>query len=267
MKNPRTYGNPPFNVALVHGGPGAVGEMAPVARTLAPDYGILEPLQTQFTLDGQVDELRTILNKHADSPVILVGFSWGAWLSYIVTANYPGLVNKLILISCGPFEHQYVSQIQDIRLSRLSDDEQDEYNLIIDRLSDLHVGGKARIFARLGQLAAKVDHYDPVQNELLEGDMPEHPGDGNIFHQVLREAQEMRERGELLELAGQIRCPVVAIHGDYDPHPAVGVIEPLTSRLEDFWFVIMDRCGHKPWIERQAGDRFYEILKAKLHAP
>jgi hypothetical protein len=35
MKNLRIYGKAPFNVAVIHGGPGAVGEMAPVARELS----------------------------------------------------------------------------------------------------------------------------------------------------------------------------------------------------------------------------------------
>ena len=37
MSNLRTYGEPPFGVAVIHGGPGAGGEMAPVARVLAYD--------------------------------------------------------------------------------------------------------------------------------------------------------------------------------------------------------------------------------------
>jgi len=46
MKNFRKYGKPPFRVAVIHGGPGAGGEMAPVVRELASDCGVLEPIQT-----------------------------------------------------------------------------------------------------------------------------------------------------------------------------------------------------------------------------
>ncbi len=46
MTNIRKYGNPPFSVAVIHGGPGAPGEMAPVARELSSRWGVLEPLQT-----------------------------------------------------------------------------------------------------------------------------------------------------------------------------------------------------------------------------
>ena len=45
---------------VVHGGPGACGEMAPVARRLASARGVLEPIQTALSLEGQVEELRTV---------------------------------------------------------------------------------------------------------------------------------------------------------------------------------------------------------------
>jgi len=46
--------------AIIHGGPGAPGSMATVARELASDWGILEPLQTVTSLEGQMQELREL---------------------------------------------------------------------------------------------------------------------------------------------------------------------------------------------------------------
>ena len=60
MKNLRTYGDPPFNVAVLHGGPGAPGQMAPVARELSSKWGVLEPLQTATSLGGQILELNSM---------------------------------------------------------------------------------------------------------------------------------------------------------------------------------------------------------------
>jgi pimeloyl-ACP methyl ester carboxylesterase len=262
MPTSRTYGIPPYTIAVIHGGPGAGGEMEPVARELAADFGILEPLQTTTTLEGQVDELRTVLKNQADPTVILIGFSWGAWLSYLLAAQSPSLVKKLILVGSGPYEHHYVERIQQTRLSRLTESERTEFNAIITLLNDPNGTGKAEKFARLGQLASKTDCYDPVEEIINQ---PISGGEGNQFHDVLREAQEMRKDGRLLKLADQIRCPVVALHGDYDPHPAKGVRQPLSSRLKDFRFITLEKCGHKPWIERQARDTFYEILRAELH--
>jgi pimeloyl-ACP methyl ester carboxylesterase len=57
---------------------------------------------------------------------------------------------------------------------------------------------------------------------------------------------------------------VVAIHGDYDPHPAEGVQGPLSAILRRFRLILLKNCGHKPWIERQARDEFYRVLKEEL---
>ena len=87
MKNLRKYGKTPYKIAVIHGGPGAGGEMAPVARELASGWGVLEPLQTSASLEGQIEELKTVLEKNGDLPITLVGFSWGAWLGFIFAAS------------------------------------------------------------------------------------------------------------------------------------------------------------------------------------
>ena len=80
MKNLLVYGNRPFSIAVIHGGPGPGGEMATMARELQSEWGVLEPIQTRTSLDGQVEELKAVLETSGDLPVTLVGFSWGAWL-------------------------------------------------------------------------------------------------------------------------------------------------------------------------------------------
>lgn len=262
MRNLRTYGTPPYAVAVIHGGPGAGGEMAPVARRLCPGRGILEPIQTATTLDGQVEELRMVLQNHSDPPVTLIGYSWGAWLSLIVAARYPVLVRKLILVGSGAFEHAYVAQLQATRFSRLSDTERDEFELVVEALGDPTTQGKDALLARLGALASKTDEFDPVREEPDPSGAVELQGD--IFQGVWNDAAEMRRSGELLALAAQVRCPVMAFHGDYDPTPAEGVAKPLSAVLGDFRFILLEKCGHTPWIERHARDTFYAALEREL---
>ncbi len=262
MQNLRTYGQPPFKFALIHGGPGAGGEMVPVARRLAPHGGILEPIQTAVTLPGQMEELEQVLERHADLPVALVGYSWGAWLSALVTAKAPNLVEKLILISSGPFEHQYAQRIKPTRLSRLSETEGREYQNLVDELTHSQGGSSPEALVRLGALAAKSDTYDPLPS-LLE-QQESHLGAPDAFGQALQQALEMRKNGTLLEQAARIRCPVTAIHGGYDPHPVEGVQRPLAAALPNFHLILLEQCGHKPWIERQAKDTFYDVLQAEL---
>jgi pimeloyl-ACP methyl ester carboxylesterase len=259
VENLRIYGKEPFNVAVVHGGPGAAGEMAPVARELASARGVLEPLQTDNSLEGQVEELKTILEKNGDLPVTLIGFSWGAWLGFILAARYPGFVKKLVLIGSGGFEEKYAGIVQETRLSRLSRGEIVEVEALGEVLEGSIKRGKRAAFARLGALFTKADAYDPVRydSEVIECRV-------DIFQGVWKEAAELRRSGKLLELGKHIQCPVTAIHGDYDPHPAEGVQKPLAGILKNFRFILLENCGHMPWIERQARDKFYEILKEEL---
>ena len=133
MNNLRTYGQRPYGVAVIHGGPGAPGEMAPVARELSKSVGVMEPLQTKKTLEGQVRELFAVITKHGDIPVTLVGWSWGAWLGFIVAARHPTLVKKLVLIGSGAFEEKYAANIVGDRLTRLTEAERVE--ALVDQIT------------------------------------------------------------------------------------------------------------------------------------
>ena len=260
VHNPRIYGAPPFTIAAVHGGPGAAGEMAPVARELASaGWGVLEPLQTAMSLEGQVEELSATLKQSGDLPLTLIGFSWGAWLGFIVAAQRPKLVKKLVLVSSGPFEERYAAGIEQTRMDRFTQQERAEAESQMAVLNGAASGDRNAAFARLGALFSKDDALDPIPDT-------EEPVEcrADIFEAVWKQAAELRRSGKLLALGKRIECPVVAIHGDYDPHPSEGVHEPLASVLKDFRFVLLQHCGHKPWIEKQARDRFYQVLAEEL---
>ncbi len=258
-ENARKYGEPPFSVAVVHGGPGAAGGMAPVARELSTRRGVLEPLQTASSIDGQVVELHSLLTENAAFPVTLIGHSWGAWLSLIFASRCPEHVKKLILIGCGPLKEEYASQVMSTRLGRMSNEEKQELYLLADTLSDPRIVDKCMAFAEFGKLMSKADSY-----ALFPGDGPELIMRADINASVWGEAEALRRSGELVRIADRVMCPVVAIHGDSDPHPADGVKKPLMGTIKDFRFILLEKCGHEPWRERYARDLFFEILEREL---
>lgn len=261
MKNLRKYGESPFKVAVIHGGPGAPGEMAPVAKKLSSEAGILEPLQTETSIEGQVKELQTVLENHGDIPVILIGFSWGAWLSFIFAANYPSIIKKIILVGSGPFKEKYASTIMETRLNRLNNGERKEANSLIKKLSKSNAKSSEKELARFGELMSKADSFNPLSHTDKLGN---EEFQQEIYHKVWSEASELRKSGELLKLVKQVECRVVAIHGDYDPHPYKGVKEPLSQVVKEFKFILLKNCGHKPWIEKEAKNKFYKTLEKEL---
>jgi pimeloyl-ACP methyl ester carboxylesterase len=251
MSDPRIYGHPPYRVALLHGGPGAAGEMAPVAKALAPFMGVLEPLQTKSSVKGQVEELKELLE--GKGALTLVGYSWGAWLAVLFASEYPELVKKLILVSSGPFEEKYAKAITENRLDRLGKDDRKAAVTLMSRLEE------PGAFEKFGKLMTKADSFDPLKVKSAELEF-----NAEIFEKVWKEASELRRSGMLLESVKKLRCPVVAIHGDHDPHPAEGVRIPLSTVLTDFRFHLLNKCGHTPWKEKQAWNKFYEIMKKEL---
>jgi len=259
MKNIRKYGKEPFQIAVIHGGPGALGEMAPVAKELSKLYGVLEPFQTEISIDGQIQELKDLLETYGSLPFTLIGHSWGAWLAYIFASQYPEFVKKLILISSGPFEDKYVSSMEETRLNRFTDEEKNRINDLMKCLKDSNIDDKKDIWSEFGSLMSKVDNYSPiyVENDSIQSDV--------FFGNVINEAMILRKNGQLLDLGHKIKCPVVAIHGDYDPHPYLGVQAPLSNVLQTFQFFLLEKCGHDPWSELYAKDEFYRILKNELN--
>jgi pimeloyl-ACP methyl ester carboxylesterase len=259
MENLRKYGKAPHNVVLVHGGPGAPGEMAPVAKELSSRHGVLEPLQTRATLEGQVEELHGLLEESGELPVTLVGYSWGATLSYVFTARNPSCVRKLILVSSGVFEDTYVERIKNNRLKRLNEQERALLEELIDMMNDGDTQEKNDAFAQLGVLLDKADSYDPLPHE-SDAIAFQH----DIFKNVWDDAEALRSSGELVKMGKDISCPVVAIHGDFDPHPYEGILSPLSRVLPDFRLILLEKCGHHPWYERYAKDEFYTALKREI---
>jgi pimeloyl-ACP methyl ester carboxylesterase len=256
--NFRRYGNSPYSVVVVHGGPGAPGEMAYVAMRLSEKCGVVEPLQTARTIPGQVEELHSAIKENFDRPPVLIGHSWGTWLAFMLTARFPGDVRKLILVGAGPFENG--ADATKTRLSRLTEIERDEASRIIDLMNESpHHKTDVLTFRKFGELMAKADILDPI--ETCEDAIDFQP---DIYFSIWPEAEVLRRDGTLLELGQKIRCSVTAIHGDYDPHPAEGVRGPLERVLPDFKFILLKNCGHYPWREKRAHEEFFRVLFTEI---
>jgi len=259
MKNLRKYGSPPFNISVIHGGPGACGEMAPVAKELSSISGVLEPLQTATSIDGQIHELYNILKKNGNIPVILIGYSWGAILSFIFASHWPLFVKKIIIVSSGSFEEKHAKNIMKTRLDRLSNGEKTELLTLMETMKDPNIQEKNITLKKFSKLISKADSYNPLKNESEELEC-----NFQVYRNVWNEAEKLRRSGKLLKLGKKIKCPVIAIHGEYDPHPYKGIKSTLSSILTDFQFFLLKECGHCPWIEKNARENFYNILKKEI---
>lgn len=253
----RFYGGPPYPVVLVHGGPGGAGEMSPLARRLGQHLSVIEAMQTKLSIAALIEELRDQVGEHAQTPATLIGHSWGAWLCLLFAARYPELSKRLVLISSGVLEDRYAAIMRANQLARLTENERSEMAELNCMLADPQLPDKGALFGRYGHLFDKTENFD------VEPDTKDRfATDPAIFSEVWAEAAAMRSSGQLLHQASLVKCPVLAIHGDYDPSPSEGVREPLARVLTArFDFRLLRNCGHTPWLERRARDELHEILE------
>jgi len=257
--NLRKYGSPPHQLILIHGGPGAAGQLSPLARKLSAKIGLIEALQTRDTINGLIEEIHDIIMGHARKPVIMLGHSWGAWLSLLYGKRYPADIKMYILVACPPFENESARSIMQTRLERLDNNKTEYLHKLLLDIENSSENPKDETFSEIAtilRLADAYEHDDPAPNGSAYS--------FELYDAIWKEAERLRSNGELLRQASNINCPVLAIHGDHDPHPAEAVSIPLKNSLKDFRFKLLKKCGHEPWSERYAKVAFFNLLYKEI---
>jgi len=263
----RHYGEHGSYLVLLHGGPGAPGEMAPVARCLSDRFRVLEPLQRRsgvvpLTVARHVADLHEVLRGPLrEGPVRLVGFSWGAMLALTYAARYPVEVERLILIGCGTFDRRGRDVYQARIAERIRPDETQRIRDIEAQLStETDRRRRNELFAALGVIYERIQSCELLASESAE----ELPCDEANFRQTWADAVSLQEQGVQPAEFARIEGSVAMIHGCQDPHPGRLIRESLTPFIRGIQYHELLRCGHKPWIEREAKDKFYELLSRCL---
>jgi pimeloyl-ACP methyl ester carboxylesterase len=144
-------------------------------------------------------------------------------------------------------------------MARLEPREREEAAILLRMLAEDSSNPDPAVLGRFGALMARADEYDAIDTGDDGVEL-----DAALFRNIWPEAAALRRSGALLTAGYDIMCPVVAIHGDHDPHPADGVRLPLARVLKDFRFFLLACCGHTPWRERMARDRFFAILNEEI---
>ncbi len=256
----RKYGTSGPAVVLVHGGPGAPGSLAPVGRELADGFRVLEPFQRrsgeeELRVATHVDDLRVLLETElpGERPH-LVGHSFGAMLALAFAADHPERIATLTLVGCGTFDSGARALLQHELARRTS----------------------AAVQARLDELAEEFDDADerlravgeallPIYSHELHGaelelDRCDARGHEETWNDMLR----LQAEGRYPAAFAAFRGPARMIHGVRDPHPARAIHAGLRVHLPELELLLLEECGHYPWLERAARDEFLTRLRDGL---
>lgn len=261
MIDVRHYGTTGPAVFVLHGGPGAPGDVAPLAHALSDRFVVFEPLQrrsggTPLTVATHVEDLRAVVVTESSTPRAIVGHSWGAMLALAFAAEHPDLVETLVLIGCGTFDRASRAEYERRLERQLGAKGQAELALIRATAEDPDVQ-----LERAGALIQRATSVAPVAGESnpLRCDAR-----GN--HETWSDLLRLHDEGTYPAAFSAIRCPVLMLHGAEDPHPGVLIRDSLTPVLPQLEYVEFPRCGHYPWLELHARDVFLAGLRAWLQA-
>ncbi|MEN8148882.1 MAG: alpha/beta hydrolase [Planctomycetota bacterium] len=252
----REYGADGPRVIALHGGPGARGSLAPVAEGLAGSFRVLEPLQRVsgdelLTVADHVADLdEVILDRWEGGPPALVGSSWGAMLALVYAAEHPERAGPLALVGNGTWDTAARAVLQETIRERLS--EEDRARLAT--LAEDHPDPAERMDV-LGGIILPVFSVDKIA---IDAPPEEFDAKGNV--ETWADMVRLQEAGVYPAAFAAIRSPVIMLHGDYDPHPGRMIRDGLLPVLPDLEYVEFERCGHDPWVEREAREPFFAAL-------
>ena len=271
----RAYGASGPLVVVLHGGPGAPGSVAAVARRLGESFRVLESFQRRsggepLTVARHVADLHELLHSRhrsprpgrtkgegqADDRPALVGHSWGAMLALAYAAAHPGSVAALVLIGCGTFDlvaREHMRQAIDRRMD-------DALRQRLERLAEEAPDPDARL-SLMGDLLLPLYSHDLVADD--HEDAAE-AADACGHHETWEDMLRLQEAGVYPGAFRAIHVPVLMLHGAADPHPGRmirAILQPFLPQLEYREF---ERCGHYPWLERAAREEFHAVLREWL---
>jgi pimeloyl-ACP methyl ester carboxylesterase len=258
----REYGTGIASVITLHGGPAAVGDVAPLARELGKRWHVFEPLQRgsggpPLTVATHVQDLNDVIrHRCGDHHPVLVGHSWGAMLALAYAADHPTTPAALVLVGCGTFSLAARAAFEARLDARLTP--ADRASIAHVKLTEADVNRRR---AAMGRLMTRVYGYDieDVADDAAVVDALAHE---ETWADMIR----LQREGVCPAAFAAIRVPVLMLHGDADPHPGRLISEDLRPHIPQLEYQELPRCGHSPWLERQARQAFFEVLNAWLAA-
>lgn len=258
MLHVREYGHSGPRVIVLHGGPGASGHMAPVARGLAGSHRVVEPFQRgsggeRLTVARHVADLHEVINLYAGRcrPALL-GASWGAMLALAYAATHPSSTGPLVLVGCGTFDLVARAELERTIAERMND----EIRAWIKCADQLD---------RDERLKASVEAMIPIYSyDLLASPHEEDKIDARAHHETWADMLRLQAEGIYPAAFAAIKVPILMVHGTFDPLPGRLILEGLRPYLPQLEYRELQRCGHYPWLERAAADTFFTLVRKWL---
>jgi pimeloyl-ACP methyl ester carboxylesterase len=231
--------------------------MAPIARSLADSFRVLEPFQSSIsaTVAAHVADLDEVVKSYSQTTALaFVGHSWGAMLALAYAAAHPTMAGPIVLVCSGTFDMASRERFS----INLSDRKKDEgARQRFERA--LQISDPNDRFHELGKQTLELYSYDLATTD-QEVDESE-PGTGaETWDDMVR----LQNEGVYPSALAAIKSPVLMLHGAVDPHPGEMIRDSLAPYIPQLEYREWERCGHYPWLEKSTRDEFFSVLRTWL---
>lgn len=259
----RKYGNSIHSVVVLHGGPAASGDVAPVAQGLSNLFTVIEPWQRgsgaeTLSVARHVEDLHSvIMGLDCASPPALVGHSWGAMLALCYAATHPSKAGPIVLVGCGTFDLASRARMKEIFRDRTDPHLQERLAAV-----SASTGDPSEIHMKRLRLTRDLSVYDRLEPWPEKEEYE--PLDVRAHQETWSDMMRLQANGTYPEAFSAITSEVLMLHGNYDPHPGLMIYESLRPFVRALEYRELDRCGHSPWLERFARTEFFSILRTWL---
>ena len=256
----REYGTGREQVIVLHGGPAAAGDVAPLAEALGKRWHAFEPFQrtsgsSPLTVSRHVQDLDNLIRERCSGgQPVLAGHSWGAMLALAYAAEQPKAPAALVLVGCGTFSERARAEFEARLAARLTPAQRAKIADIRQSEADAD-----RRLAAMGRMMTQVYGHDV--EEVAESAVLV---DARAHEETWADMIRLQREGVYPSALAAIDVPVLMLHGAADPHPGRLICEDLRTYIPHLQYHEMPECGHSPWLERRAREPFLEMLNTWL---
>ncbi|MFI5252973.1 MAG: proline iminopeptidase-family hydrolase [Bacteroidota bacterium] len=254
-------------IVVLHGGPALDHSyLLPQMANLANDYQLIffdqrasgkstgESDTASLTINNFVEDIEGIRKAFNIDKMNLMGHSWGGLLAMEYAVKYPDHLRSLILLNPSPASALYRDQL--FRNMAAVRPPQDTTELETIEKSEGFKNKSPETMTKYFRLLLKSMFYNAAYSDslTLTFDTSYARKSNALFRYLSNDLKEYDISGDL----EKITCPKLFIEGDQDPIPAEAIYQ-IRSNLHNTKYVLLEHCGHFPYIEQP--DKFLNAIK------
>ena len=257
-------------LVIVHGGPGmAHNYLFKPFSQLSDKYRLFfydqrgSGLSQEFkendsvSVEDLVDDLEALRAEFGIDKIYLAGQSWGASIAVYYAEKYPQHVKKLLLLEPMPGSSEYMKEVEQTIMTRLTKSDLDE---LIAISGNPKIKKDPELFNRKENLLFKVYYFDTLKmdkNKMAYMDsvrIKKSNASSKMFHNFLYNYS-------LYSKLEKIKCPILIIHGDYDVVPNESIVKMAECNKKTELHIIKD-CGH--FVHSEKEKEYFDLIRTFL---